>query len=318
MSFDSSNAEARLAATKEAGLVDVDDGTLLPVLLERLDDEAPRVRHAALEAIGMLAYRAVVTVPERAVDRIIAKATDDIIAVRAEAAVTLAIATDGPPKVVAALLELIDDDADAVRREAAAALGDVNAGAATKKLIVHLEDEDRDVRFEVAFALATLKEAAGLQQLVASLGDPRRRLDACEGLRRLDSAAAIEPLNVFVSRRLLPWPERLTALATLHSLGDPHAGAALVGRTRAWASGERAFALGLIGSHQIAAGKDALLAVATKASDKLRAIAIRALGELGDPSAAEVLSSIAAERRLPEAVRTEVDDALAKLQGTAR
>ncbi len=313
--LESNDPKRREKAVRELGTNDSITGAQRALLLARLNDDAPRVRHAALEAVGQLAYREIIEPTAELIDTALRLTRDDIEAVRAESAVVLAILTSAPApkKVVDALHRLLDDNAP-VRREAAAALGDVGGEQAQAWLQRHLDDEDIDTRFEVAFALAGLQDASGLGMLTAALEDPKRRLDACEAIARLGEPVGIEPLNALITKRLLPWPDRLTALAALHRLGDPDAGRLLVERTVAWGSAERAMALGLIGRYQIAAGYDALIAVATKKRDRLRGVAVRALGELGSQEGLPTLRAIAEEPKLPEELREELAEAIAKLE----
>lgn len=286
--------------------------------VDALDAPEAVLRRAALDAIGRLVALRQARPGREVALRIAGMKGDPAPEVRAEVAVALALLDRGEEgrseMERLALHILLEDDAVIVRREAAAALGDVADHSARDKLATRLDAEpDAEARFECAFALASMQDRRGRPILLAALAGARRRLDACEALRRLGDPGAIPTLARLADRFLLAWPDRLSVLATMHVLGDPGAAARIVERTRARNREERAFALSLLGTHRIAAGRSALTAVASDPKDALRDTAVRALGDLGDPSAAAVLQRVATEVNAPDETRTDAAQALEKL-----
>jgi len=207
----------------------------------------------------------------------------------------------------------LDDSSALVRREAAAALGDIGDRESARNLAHHLQDDDADVRFEAAFALASLRDPRGLEQLIAALDTSTRRLDACEGLRRLGSRDAVLALRSVAERIFLAWADRLTAWATLHVLGEPDAAEKIIARADSRKHEERAYALALIGTHRIGRGAAILDAVALNPKDSLRDTAIRALGDLGDEARRPLLQRIAEDEHTPAELRQDARGALEKL-----
>lgn len=275
----------RLRALQEAAALDADgvaaEARLVREIVARLEDQEAPIRRAALEAIALLENRGAHRFDRATLRRAHDLAADPAPEVRAEAAVVLAFAPrDDLQASLQTLQRLLEDAAAPVRREAAAALGDLGEREAISRLAEHLDDEDRDTAFEASFALASLGDERGLPLLVAALGDPRRRFDACEGLRRLKSRAAVPELRRISKKLLLSWPERLTVHATLYTLGERDAAEFLIGRTRAWSREERGLALALIGSHGVAEGREVLERIAADVRDPLQETAAHALNEL--------------------------------------
>lgn len=259
-----------------------------------MEDDQADVRHAALDALGRMAAFRGARIEGAVVARILSRTHDEDHRVRAEAAATLAMLPEPPNGAAGAVRALLEDDHSGVRQEACAALGDLRDAASRDDLARRLEDVDPQVGFEAAFALASLRDSRGLDLLISALGSSRRRLDACEALRRLGDPAAIPALERLAGRMFGAWVDRLTAHATLFALGRSEAAEEVLRRARARNRQERAYALSLIGSHRIRQGREVLEAVAMDPKDRLRDTAIRALGELGDPEAIPALEQIRA------------------------
>jgi HEAT repeat protein len=302
--------------------VDQEDAALLPQLvtsmLEQFTDAHPFVRRAALDALGRIAEFRGVAIELETASKIARMAGDPDPGVRSETAIALAMISKGGGQSETerlALHRLLEDPDASVRREAAAALGDVRDETAKEGLASRAAgDGDGDVRFEAAFALAAMQDRRALGELISALDKPRRRLDACEGLRRLNDPAAIPALEKLATRFFLAWPDRLTALATMHALGDAAAGIGVLERTRSRNREERAYALALIGSHRIAAGLQVLIELASNPKDALRDTAVRALGELGDRAGTEVLERVAADPSAAAEIRADAQAALEKVK----
>lgn len=292
----------------------------------------PKARLDALERIAQVWLEDAVSLDELLDAHLESLAVDSDGRIRAELATLCALLPkQGKPAEAVAvagmledrlaiLLDLLVDGAPGVRQQAAAAIGDLAVPSTTAALVERIEQDDDDgVKFEAAFALASMhhNHARGRAVLERALDDKKLRLDACEGLRRLSSAEAIPALTRLAQRRFIPWPDRLTALATLHSLGHPEGGPQLLRRTRARNRAERAYAVSLIASHRITSGYAILEEIVANPKDKLREIAVRAIGELGLERAAEALMHIIEDRATPQPLLVEAFEALEKLPGHA-
>jgi HEAT repeat protein len=264
-----------------------------------LDAEHPVVRRAALDVLGHVAEHHGQSLPAAVAQRACALTEDEDAQVRAEACASLALLpASGPGDLVAREAALCRglDDADAeVRQEAAAALGDLPAagaelsGASLDALAARLSEPDGRVAFEAAFALASLGDARARGPLLSALRERRRRLDALEGLARLGDASVTPTLRGIAERWLMPWADRLSALASLVRLGDLDARSALAARVQARRFEERVHACALAGQLGLTEATPALRALAASARDPARASAMEALGAVG---AAEDLATL--------------------------
>lgn len=281
---------------------------------EALHHDEPAVRAAGLEAAAALVHRGVLAPDGSFFERALTLSNDADDGVRAESAVLLGVLPPEPSG-VRRLVALLEDDAVMVRREATAALGDWADPSTAEALAARLEDRDFDTRFEAGYALARLQDARGLPVLVEGLGSEQHRITACEGLRKLGSQEAIVPLARVARGLFVGWPDRLTALAVLFSLGDPEAGDRVVERARSRNGQERAYALSLIGEHRITAGFEVIEAAARDPKDRARSFAIKALGSLARSSDLGFFAALLADRETEPEVRLEALRGLDALTG---
>lgn len=306
--------DVRLAALMEAGeLQDVQGhDAVVEAVVRRLWDEHPGIRQASLDMLGRLSAFAGYVAIDRVVARALELTEDERTGVRAEAAGSLAllsVSIQGPERVQRLMALCQDPEAD-VRGHALAALGDLKAPQSVEAIASCLHDPDAQVAFEAAFALASVKDERARPSLEALLTRSKRRLDACEALRRLGSAEAVPALRAQSKKWWLPWGDRLTVWATLHSLGAEEAGAEVLARTKARRFEERTYALSLIGSHRIPAGRSTLEAVALDSKDPLQDTAVRALGGLGLAESAGLLATLAADPQASIELRADAVTAL--------
>jgi HEAT repeat protein len=259
---------------------------------EALDDPNPVVRSAAIDALGRMAAFREAEIDGTIAKRIVDLTRDDDHRVRAEAASALAMLPEVPDDAPRALRSLLEDPHSRVRQEACAALGDLRDAPSRDSIAARLDDDDPEVCFEAAFALASLKDARCRPTLESALSNTRKRLDACEGLRRLGDGAAADALEKMAGKMFAAWVDRLTAWATMVALGRSDVAPKLLERTSSKSREERTYALSLIGSHRITAGREILENVARDERDPLRDTAVRALGDLGDPASVDVLRRI--------------------------
>lgn len=303
----------RLDAVLEVGALDDVEGhaALVEGVVRQLWHDHPGLREAALDMLGRLSELAGYTPDARVVDRALELTEDERTGVRAEAAASLALLGADAPREgrTDRLVALTADPEHRVRQQALAALGDLRAREAADAIAAQLDADNKETRFEAAFALASLEDSRGRAVLEAELTRPKRRLDACEALRRLADPAAVPALTRLTKRWLLPWGDRLTVWATLHVLGVPEAGAQVVARARARRLEERTYALSLIGSHRILKGRQALEAVAQDPKDILQDTAVRALGALGSKDSLPVFDTLLGRPDLPDGLREDVEAA---------
>jgi HEAT repeat protein len=281
-----------------------------------LDDPDPEIRAAAIDAIGRLAAFREAAIEETITKRIVDRTKDDDHRVRAEAASALAMLPAPPEGAARAVRLLLEDPHSRVRQEACAALGDLGDSVSRDFLAARLDDDDPEVRFEAAFALASLKDARGRNTLESALAGTRKRLDACEGLRRLGDPAAVEALEKMAGKMFSAWVDRLSAWATMVTLGRSDVAGKVIERTASKSREERTYALSLIGSHRIAAGREVLEKVARDARDPLRDTAVRALGDLGEQASIATLREIigGSDRNLA----SDAEAALRKIQSRSK
>jgi HEAT repeat protein len=282
----------RAAALIELASKDPLPADALSTAAAALEDTDADVRTAAIDAIGRLSAFRRVAIDPPTVSRILDRTRDDDHRVRAEAAATLAMLEAPPEGAGRALRMLLDDPHSRVRQEACAALGDLGDLASRDLLVDRLDDVDPEVRFEAAFALASLEDSRARATLESALSVTRKRLDACEALRRLGDPASLDVLEKMSSKMFLAWVDRLTMLATMFALGRADAGEKVLERATARNREERTYALSLIGSHGIRSGRELLEKVARDDRDPLRDTAVRALGDLGDPASLPLLASL--------------------------
>lgn len=296
--------------------------------LVHLDDADPWVRRRALDALGRLAEFRGVEFDGAVRTKVLGLAADADPHVRAEVAIAIALLrqersslrpeawTDTRER--STLHKLLEDPSSVVRQEAAAALGDIGDASAADLLNARLADDDPQVVFEAAFALAVLGDPRGLETLTAALKTGRRRLDACEALRRLRHRDAILPLRNIAGRFFLSWPDRLTVWATLYAIGERDAAQSIIDRTTARNREERTYALALIGTHRVLEGASTLEHVARNANDPLRDTAVRGLGDLGEATHASTLVAVAEDPASPVELSLDAVTALGKLPRDAR
>lgn len=285
------------------------------ILFRALTEARPETRRLASEAMGRLAHFFGRDFSKATRSTLYGHRNDPEPVVRAELCLTLGLLdrpADEAKERTRIAIELLEDEDPRVRREAAAALGDISPELARDALLRHVDDEDEEVRFEAAFALSPLAIPECLPLFLAALDRPARRLDALEGLGRLQNREAIEPLEVFARRFLISWADRLTAWSTLVRLGAPYADQ-IIEKTAARRREERTYAIALVGQRGLEAGRATLEAIAGRAGDPLRDVAIRALVELGPEPSRETLGSIARDESAPAAVRAEAQEALDSL-----
>ncbi len=297
------DVRARVAALQDVARIEATPEVVAEVVALLSHGEG-RVRRLALEVLALGADGGALSVDGNLWRRALELRRDPDAAVRAEVAVALATLPGVDlDEAAVVLLAMLRDEAPQVRREAAAALGDLRLERARSTLVERLSlDLDADTRFELAFALATLRDEAALEPMVAALGTARFT-DACEGLKRLGDARAIEPIRGHALRFFLGWPERIVAHATLYALGaHEEATRYLLGKLDVWNRGERELAIATLGHLQVAAARPRLERIAADKKDRARGVAITALGHLGDEASRPLLAQLTEDLAVAEDV----------------
>jgi HEAT repeat protein len=167
-----------------------------------------------------------------------------------------------------------------------------------------------DLRFEAAIALCEAHDPEGAA-LLDALDIKERRFDAVKALSRLKTEPVRKALAAMAERRLIPWVDRLVASAACAVLGDKH-GARYFEKTLVsrWFPSRRAMALHLLGELRHPEAFAILMGLADS-DQPARAVAIRALGHLGDKRAIRKLRAISArhpnDKDLHEDLRYALD-----------
>lgn len=267
----------RQSAAEALGASKASDATMQ--LLSHLDDPMPHVREAIARALAQLG-------DARAVVPLIAKVQDSHAGVRA--AVAQALGELGDPRASAALVLALADSDEEVRALAARALGRLGQDSATLSLVALVEqDQNVDVRVQAIGALGQLGSEAAILALIDQLGN-----DAASGKDarlREASVSALAGLG-----------DKAVAAITLCVQNE-------VSRIRANGCAE---VLGRLGGQ----GSVPALTTALRAGRVDHAVALEALGAMGDPAGlAAALEYLTAP---DSAVRLAAIDACEALLGT--
>jgi HEAT repeat protein len=171
-----------------------------------------------------------------------------------------------------------------VRANAVSTIGDLKEKSLLRELHRALKDEQLFVRERASRVLQWMGDASSLPPLKEALTDAGAavRGNAAEALARIDGAKQLDALVPLLAKD----PDEGVRATTAAALGAARAGAAV----------------------------DALLAALSDPSISVRARAIEALGEIGDPRARVALQRVAAKDP-DQAVRRTAAAALKKLRG---
>jgi HEAT repeat protein len=222
------------------------------------------------------------------------------------------------------LVEYLEHEDPRLRADAACALGDrvrtreIDGldGDVCRRLALMLEDEEPFVRFEVAIALAEVQDKRATPVLLGAMHRRSLRLDAIRALGTMRDRVAVEPLRRFMERWLLPWADRLQAAGALCALGDATGADYLVEKLTSRKDAERAAAVHFLGESKHPKALAYLESILADHEDRMRDVAARALGLLGDPAAREALEK--ARTAADNELRADIDEALALLDRSRR
>ena len=196
--LDEEDPRLRFAAVRALG--QIRNAAAAPRLLALLSDSHKELRFAAIEALGQIRAPA-------AVLPLVEALRDGDRNLRRAAAEALGEIRD--PQAVPALLIALDDDHWSVRCGAAAALGRLGSPKAIGALSLRVEDPDPTVCRAAVTALGEIGDPRAAGRLVRALEEPALQPAALEALRRLGPPALPEIERAFVSGALTPEVRRL-------------------------------------------------------------------------------------------------------------
>jgi HEAT repeat protein len=193
----------RLAAIQTLGKIGPVAKSTLPALKEAFNDKDPKVRRAALEAMGMIG--------SESLPILLAALKDD----RLRAGAAAALGAIGRPagKAVPTLCKMLEDPDTEARRNAATALGRI--GPQTPEVIPALAKtlRDKEAGEQAADSLARMGQSA-VQPLIAALSDDQTRDRAVSALSQLGRPAVASVAELLKNDQL-----RLTAMQILSRMG---------------------------------------------------------------------------------------------------
>jgi len=183
--------ELRREALEALGLLG--DHRAVPALIAMLDDTTGRTRHHVIGALALLR-------DEAALEPLGVLVGDEDPATRVLA--IRALSALDHPGVVTRLEPALSDAEEPVRIEAIHALGRSGAPGSVGALLSAMDDPSPFLRAEASRLVAAAGDPRAEGALVEALGDrdPLVRLTAAEGLGKLGSESAVEPLLALVER----------------------------------------------------------------------------------------------------------------------
>lgn len=293
--------ELRMTAANALG--DVGDGSVVPALVDALDDSDLRVRARAAHALGQIG-------DPRAVDPLAARLeADDEMLRRAAADALGSLATD---RALAALLDLLEDDTESLRRLAASALGNASSAEPVAALTAALDDESGPVRRAAVFSIIELLSNVPTER------SHRVRERVVDELSAADDETVVAPLVEILDESVQARQRRNAAWFLGRVTGeDPPRPAvdALVETLEAADDQTAQFAATSLAEMAGRAVESALLDLLdSDASEAARAQAAYVLGQVGDDRARERLDRLTEEADSKE-VRRRAFAALSKLGG---
>jgi HEAT repeat protein len=231
---------------------------------------------------------------------------DEDWSIREEAARLLGSLKD--PRAVPPLIVLLRDQDRSVREAAIGALREIGAPA-VEALGTCLTQADLSVQESASAVLTTIADERVLPQLITALrsGDWIVRMHAAKALGRVRNADAVEPLIPLLQDKVKAVREE--AAATLAAIGDPAIPSLLDAlRHEDWLV--RLHAVESLGKARSHRAVEPLLSVLFNDRDSaVREDAVRALGEIGDPTAVDYLFTAMREPSL----RTLAVEALGRI-----
>ncbi|MFT5356454.1 MAG: HEAT repeat protein [Polyangiales bacterium] len=248
------HADARASSIIAAAKIDPSDALWLE---GKLEDEHPRVRIAALDALET----------KRA-----------------------------PAAIIASRQFLEADPSESVRIAAAVLVGSIDdLGAARTETVQALKDvlhSGTDLARSAALSLARLGDASGEAQLIEALHDGPWRLAAIDGLGLFSSAASANALAELGERVFASLIDRAAAAAALAKRGDARAVPILRRVLSAWRADGRDYALFTIAEHGMSELLPDLLPFVGRLRGASPTALARALRAIDDPQAQDAVRQL--------------------------
>lgn len=253
-STEDEHADARASSIIAASKLDPTDALWLE---SKLEDEHPRVRIAALDALE----------------------------------------TKRPAAAIVASCQFLEaDPSDSVRIAAAVLVGSIeDLGAARTETLQALKDvlhSGPDLARSAALSLAQLGDTAGERQLIEALHDAPWRLAAIDGLGLFSSPASADALAEVGDRFFASLIDRAAIAAALAKRGDARAVPILRRVLSAWRADGRDYALFTIAEHKLSELLPELLPFVGRLRGASPTALARALAAIDDPRAKEALQTL--------------------------
>ena len=191
------------------------------------------------------------------------------------------------------LIRHLADKNQRVRVEAVGRLADLALPSSRGALAAAMQDPGFEIRFEAARGMAALKHSSGLEVLLEGLDHADFRFRALSALAQLGDANALPRVKSLFGKWLLPPFDRTMAAAVLARLGDAEGVKHLFARAAKKWTADRAMAIEMMGELKVDGARTRLEQLVDDPKDTCRGAAARALGRLGDVTAAPVLMRMA-------------------------
>lgn len=272
------------------------DSSALDPLVVTLEDADPKVRLAAVNALGKIGG-------DRVVDALIDALRDADAKVRSAAAFWLQYLR--APRSVEPLCAALTDLDAGVRQAVALALWWLEDPRSVDPLLRAIEDPDRSVRSNAYLALSAIDDPRVVRVMLDALSspDPFLRRSGAGGLARVGGTEAVDPLIAALKD---PDAEvQRCAAVSLGSIGDKRALEPMIELLRTSERNAKSEIAGAIGSLKDMRAVRPLLDIAL--ADPENGIGIMAtLAEMGDTSAVEPIIGLLDDRKLDEQTRGNI------------
>ena len=237
---------------------------------------------------------------------------EPLVRIAALSATRLLRKPENQEKVAPHVLALLADPAAQVRTAAVWAAARLPGDVSRTQVRAVLRSEEEPMRFAAACALADQKDAAALPELTHALGEDVRRQEALSSLLALGDPGALPPVAALFDDERLGEFDRTLVAAVLARFGDERGQAHLIARIESDGD-DRPIAAEWAGRLGLQAAAEALGALAEEEDAPGRGAALRALGRLKAPGAADRLLSLAGDQQQPEDLRMDAAEGLAEL-----
>ena len=273
-----------------------------------LDDADPKIREAAVIALGKTSKRGITNL-------LIELLSSPKPEIRYQAPISLA--ERGDQAAAKPLLALLERESDVeIRVNVLAALGDLKVTRALDKIMEIAKDDTYEiVRFEAACSAGRMGERRAAQLLAAWADHFEYGLTACTILGDLEEQEVLGTLTKKYGKLFMSADRRLPLAATLARLGDDRGKEYLVAKSRAFSLETRILALDRLGRTRKEWAIAPLMEALGKKDAHTRDAALQALEELGLSEAATPLKRAIEGGTLGASLETDARKVLSGLTG---